>query len=100
MTATELVDIELTDDEHDLLGHGLNEYGGPIRNQAVMARALGLPDEKSLDGSIHRLATALGRKEPMSRLDWARVVFLRGLATWLAPAWISDPTFTTTKRLR
>jgi hypothetical protein len=33
VTASELVDIELTDDERLLLSHGLNEYGGPIRNQ-------------------------------------------------------------------
>lgn len=25
---------------------------------------------------IHRLARALGRKEPLSKLDWARTVFL------------------------
>ena len=33
MTVTERIDIDLTDDERMLLCQGLNEYGGPIRNQ-------------------------------------------------------------------
>jgi hypothetical protein len=76
MTATELIDIELTDDERDLLSHGLNEYGGPIRNQLVMARALGLPDQASFDTLVARLRKAIWRKEPLSKVDWARAVFL------------------------
>ncbi|WAJ43695.1 hypothetical protein OK015_21265 [Mycobacterium sp. Aquia_216] len=76
MTTTELVDIDLTDDERDLLSHGLNEYGGPIRNQLVMVRALGLPDRESFDTLVARLGKAIWRKEPLSKIDWARAVFL------------------------
>jgi hypothetical protein len=76
MTATELIDIELTDDERDLLSHGLNEYGGSIHYKPVMTRALGLPDRASFDTLLHRLRRAIWRKEPLSKLDWARAVFL------------------------
>jgi hypothetical protein len=76
MTTTELIDIELTDDEREFLSHGLNEYGGPIRNQLVMMRALGLPDRSSFDAVVDRLGQAIWRKEPLSKLDWARAVFL------------------------
>ena len=76
MTATELTDIELTDDERDLVSHGLNEYGGSIHYKPVMTRALGLPDRASFDALLDRLRRAIGRKEPLSKLDWARAVFL------------------------
>jgi hypothetical protein len=76
MTAAEPIDIELTDDERSFLSYGLGEYGGPIRNQAVVVRALGLPDRASLDALLDRLRRAIYRKEPLSKLDWARAVFL------------------------
>jgi hypothetical protein len=76
MTMTELIDIELTDDERDLLSHGLNEYGGSIQYKPVMTRALGLPDRDSFDALLDRLRRAIWRKEPLSKLDWARAVFL------------------------
>ena len=76
MTVTDLIDIDLTDDERMLLSQGLNEYGGPIRNQLVMVRALGLPNRASFDTLVDRLHTAISRVEPLSRLDWARAVFL------------------------
>lgn len=84
MTATELVDIDLTDDERTLLCQGLNEYGGPIRNQVVMVRALGLPDQTAFDNVVDRILTAISRKEPLSRLDWARAVFLTEVS------WVSN----------
>lgn len=84
MTATELVDIDLTNDERMLLCQGLNEYGGPIRNQVVMVRALGLPDQASFDTVVDRLLTAISREEPLSKLDWARAVFLTEVS------WVSN----------
>lgn len=76
MTTTELIDIELTDDERDLLSHGLNEYGGSIQYKPILTRALGLPDRASFEALLHRLRRAIGRKEPLSKVDWARAVFL------------------------
>lgn len=76
MTAAERIDIDLTEDERMLLCQGLNEYGGPIRNQLVMVRALGLSDKASFDTVVSRLLTAISRKEALSKLDWARAVFL------------------------
>ena len=72
MTMTELIDIDLTDDERRLLFHGLNEYGGSIHYKPVMTRALGLPDRASFDALLDRLRNAIWQKEPLSRLDWAR----------------------------
>ena len=76
MATTELIDIDLTEDERMLLCQGLNEYGGPIRNQLVMVRALGLSDQASFDTVVDRLLTTISRKEPLSNLNWARAVFL------------------------
>jgi hypothetical protein len=41
---------------------------------------LGLPNRASLDTVIDRLAKALFRKNPLSKLDWARAVFLTEVA--------------------
>ncbi|WP_445159514.1 hypothetical protein ACTXG5_14695 [Mycobacterium sp. Dal123C01] len=76
MTVTELIDVELTDDERLLLSHGLNEYGGSIQYKPVMTRALGLQDRATFYALIERLLTAIGQKQPLSKLDWARTVFL------------------------
>ena len=76
MTMTELIDIDLTDDERRLLFHGLNEYGGSIHYKPVMTRALGLPDRASFDALLDRLRNAIWQKEPLSRLDWACALFL------------------------
>ncbi|SPM35894.1 hypothetical protein BN1232_04159 [Mycobacterium rhizamassiliense] len=76
MTPTELVDIALTDDERRLLFHGLNEYGGSIQYKPVMTRALGLSDRDTFYDLIQRLLNAIGQNQPLSKLDWARVVFL------------------------
>jgi hypothetical protein len=84
MTVTELIDIELTDDERRLLSDGLNEYGGSIHYKPVMTRALGLPDRASFDALLDRLRRAIWRKEPLSKLDWARAVFLTEVS------WASD----------
>lgn len=84
MTQPALIDIELTDDERRLIYHGLNEYGGPIRGQSVMLRALGLSDRREFDELIDRLRGAIWRKQPLSGLDWARAVFLTEVS------WASD----------
>jgi hypothetical protein len=76
MKDTELIDIELTEDEWLLLSYGLHEYGGPIRGQAVMARALGLSNLETFDHLVARLEAAIFHKQPLSKLDWARTVFL------------------------
>jgi hypothetical protein len=76
MTTTELINIDLTDDERDPLFHGLNEYGGSIHYKPILTRALGLPDRASFDALLDRLRRAIARKEPLSKLDWARAVFL------------------------
>jgi hypothetical protein len=71
-----VIDLGVTDDERLLISHGLSEYGEPIRGQVVMTRALGLPDLETFDDLVARLRGAIFRKEPLSKLDWARAVFL------------------------
>jgi hypothetical protein len=41
-----------------------------------MTRALGLSDLRTFDNLVSRLRGAISRKEPLSKLDWARAVFL------------------------
>ncbi|MEE6137974.1 hypothetical protein SKC41_16800 [Mycobacterium sp. 050128] len=76
MTATELIDIELTEDERRLLFHGINEYGGSIQYKSVMTRALGLADRATFYALIEQLLNAIGQHQPLSKLNWARAVFL------------------------
>ena len=44
MTESELVAIDLTDEERSLMLHGLNEYGGPVHRgvPSLLAPLLGL----------------------------------------------------------
>ncbi|WP_157900632.1 hypothetical protein [Mycobacterium rhizamassiliense] len=84
MTESELIDLGLTDDERLLISHGLSEYGGPIRGQVVMTRALGLSDSGAFNDLVARLRGAIFRKQPLSKLDWARAVFLTEVS------WASD----------
>jgi hypothetical protein len=82
--AHELVDIDLTDDERQLLYHALNEYGGPIRGQAVMMRALDVSSRPAFDGLVDRLRRAIWHQQCLVGLDWARAVFLAEVS------WASD----------
>jgi hypothetical protein len=77
MTEPELVAIDLTDEERELIFIALNEYGGSAKHAyKLLCPVLGQSDEDEWYELTTRLRDAVKRKEPLSDLDWARAVFL------------------------
>ncbi|MCV7077982.1 hypothetical protein [Mycobacterium szulgai] len=85
MTESDLVAIDLTEDERLLMLHGLNEYwGSAARADTLMAPLVGLSTTGEFDALIGRLKDAIGGRVPLSNLDWARALFLTEIS------WASD----------
>jgi hypothetical protein len=78
MAESELVAMDLTDEERSLMFHGLNEYGGPVQRGVPMLLAplLGLSTIDEFWTLTERLIDGIAAKEPLSDLDWARALFL------------------------
>jgi hypothetical protein len=77
MTESELVAIDLTDEERSLMFYGLLEYGGPVQRRVPMLLAplLGLSTIDEYWTLTERLMEGI-RAEALSDLDWARALFL------------------------
>jgi hypothetical protein len=77
MTEPELVAIELTDEERELMVLALNEYGGPAKHAyQLLCPVLGQSNKGEWARLRSRLMEAIENKEPLSDLDWARALFL------------------------
>jgi hypothetical protein len=78
MAESELVAMDLTDEERSLMFHGLNEYGGPVQRGVPMLLAplFGLSTIDEFWTLTERLIDGIRAKEPLSDLDWARALFL------------------------
>ncbi|MGO9506950.1 MAG: hypothetical protein ACLPXZ_06240 [Mycobacterium sp.] len=78
MTDSELVAIDLTDEERQLMLQGLNEYGGPVQRGVplLLAPLLGLSTIDEFWTLTERLMEGIEAKESLSDLDWARALFL------------------------
>ncbi|MGE0786421.1 MAG: hypothetical protein AB7S26_12195 [Sandaracinaceae bacterium] len=71
----EIIDVDLTPEERLLLRCGLNEWGGPARCTDEMAVAMGFPSRLHLHDEIREhLIPALVDRQPLTRLDWTRVL--------------------------
>lgn len=70
----ELIYVDLNERERFLLRCGMVEWGGPARCTEEMAVALGFASVQSLFDDTDRLIRALDSKQPLSRLDWLRVL--------------------------
>lgn len=74
---SELVRIDLTDNERQLIFHGLNEYSGLAKDgKPLLGPLLGATTIGELDTLIYRLRDAVEKGEPLSDLDWARALLL------------------------
>jgi hypothetical protein len=74
---SELVRIDLTDAEHQLLFHGINEYSGLAKyGKTVLAPLFGASTTDEFDATLHRLRAAVEDCEALSDLDWARALLL------------------------
>ena len=73
----ELVDIDLTNTERELMVQVLNEYAGTAQQAfELMAPVVGRSSEDEWANYVFPLKQAIKRKEPLSELDWARALFL------------------------
>ncbi|HYO02499.1 MAG TPA: hypothetical protein VET27_11735 [Mycobacterium sp.] len=84
MTAGELSDVGLTDDERRLLLAGLMEYGGPAAGASALAPLVGAESVDAFFQLTDRLSAAIKNGQPLSGLDWARALLLTEIC------WASD----------
>jgi hypothetical protein len=81
MADLELVAIDLTDEERELVSLALNEYAGTAQHTyQLLGRVLGQSDQHEWYRLINRLESAIENKEPLSDLDWARAMFLTDIS--------------------
>lgn len=77
ITDPELFAVDLTDEERKLIVLALNEYAGTAQHTyRLLCPVLGQSNKHEWFRLINRLASAIENKEPLSDLDWARVMFL------------------------
>jgi hypothetical protein len=69
-----LIAIDLTDDQRAVLRAGLVEWGGPARVTQELAVAMGFRDQDDPFAEGDRIRIALEARQPLSPLDWARMV--------------------------
>lgn len=68
----ELVDLDLTDDEWDLLFQGVLQLGGPTALDDTIARAIGYRDTAELRDHWKTLLDAVKARGPLAQRDWRR----------------------------
>ena len=77
MNKPELVAIDLTDEERELVFLALNEYAGSAKYAyKLLCPVFGQRNKSEWAHLRHRLMEAIKKKEPLSDLDWARALFL------------------------
>lgn len=74
MDPADLLTVELEEQERRVLIAGLNEWSGPARPTDELAAALGFSDLENFSRERLRLRRALEQAQPLTRLDWARVL--------------------------
>jgi hypothetical protein len=80
MTEAELVAINLTDEERELIVLALNEYGGTAQHTyRLLCPVLGQSDLDEWAHLVNGLKEAIRNNEPLSDLDWAHDVSHRYL---------------------
>jgi hypothetical protein len=70
----ELVSVELTSEQRELLWQGLHQWGGPALPTSAVARAMGFVDVEALHLEGQRIGELLRADAPMSVQDWARAL--------------------------
>ena len=81
MTETALIKIELTDEERELVILALNEYAGTAQHTyKLLCPVLGRTTQHEWYQLTTRLKEAVRNKEPLSDVDWARVMFLTDIS--------------------
>ncbi|MFC9997752.1 hypothetical protein [Nocardia sp. NPDC127526] len=74
MDSDGLVAIELSNDEREVLRHGLGEWGGPAHCSDALAVAMDFQSVTDLHEQRRRLRSALIANQPLSARDWRRIL--------------------------
>lgn len=108
----EIVDVDLSDDERDLLWEGLHQWGGPTRPTDVVALVIGFADVETMFAEGQRIREALRDGSPLSKRDWQRALvateivwassFYGAAGDWeiVAAGWDDQRTLGTLRRLQ
>jgi hypothetical protein len=65
---------DLTEDERDMLYHGLLEWGGPAHCTDALATAMDFESAAALLEETRRLMPLIRGEQPLTRRDWRRVL--------------------------
>jgi hypothetical protein len=74
MVALDKISFDLTDDERDVLRHGLMEWGGPARCTEELAIGMGFVSVLDLLTDGERIRAAIAVHAPLPVVDWARAL--------------------------
>jgi len=70
----ELVQVELTLEERQMLSIGLNDWGGPAYGSEPLAQAMGFEDLDNLCEESQLVGSAIRDRQVPSRRDWTRAM--------------------------
>lgn len=76
----ELVAADLTEDESHFVQKALEQWGDSASGKPFPFQTLGLASWEEFGRLVGRLIDAVSRREPLTDLDWARVLFLTELS--------------------
>lgn len=99
-SATELVAIDLTPEERDLLSHGLIHWGGPAICTEEMAVALGFLSVADALEDTKRLSGALAANQPLTLLDWLKALVGAGTDWSIVTGFLDDETIRTLRSIQ
>ncbi len=78
---SELVAVDLTEDEREFIRQTLDQWGWSASNKPFPFQLLGLSSWQEFGQLVVRLSHAISTGDPLTDLDWARVLFLTEI-TW------------------
>lgn len=70
----EVVDVELSAEERDLLWEGLHQWGGPTRPTDLVAQVIGFDDVETMHVEKRRILQSLRDGSALKKRDWQRAL--------------------------
>jgi hypothetical protein len=70
----EVVDVDLSAEERELLWQGLHQWGGPTRPTDAIASVIGFPSVDAMHVEKKPIMERLRAGQPLSKRDWERAL--------------------------
>jgi hypothetical protein len=93
-SSSELVAVDLTEREREFIQQALQQWGWSASSAPFPYQMLGLSTWEEFGELTSRLLRAVADGEPLTNLDWARVLFLTEI-TWASGLVGAGPDFAT-----